>query len=416
MAKLIFGKVYYKAHFAGYLREEPGDSTVFTYDPSYLDCGLPAIAHTLPLQTQPFVHPSGLHPFFDNLVAEGWLEEAQTRLLGKRQASRFELLLAFGYDCAGAVSIVDPSPLALTQVLMDKHDPKEMALITSRASLSGVQPKLALIKRGGQFLPAKINELSTHIAKFPSHHHDDLVSNEYLTTRAFKALLPDDDVVDGWLGEVVGFPDPALIIKRFDREGEHERIHFEEFNQLLGRMSQAKYEGAYKDMATFIRQTPGCLPVEIFRLYLRILAGLLLGNTDMHFKNFALFHTPAGLRLTPAYDEVAAALYQYKTLALGLGGAQHRLLSQLKPSHIVKLGEEFQLTKESIHMACEQLAKRIEAAKEVILSAEIGTNIMKDQIITLVEKRWRGTFASIGKYLLQKRSIAANSKSSPKNN
>ncbi len=51
-------------------------------------------------------------------------------------------------------------------------------------------------------------------------------------------------------------------------------------------------------MADFIRATPGCLPVEIYRLYLRILAGLLLGNTDMHFKNFAMFHTPEGLRLT----------------------------------------------------------------------------------------------------------------------
>jgi hypothetical protein len=36
---------------------------------------------------------------------EGWMGKAQVRILGKRQATRFELLLAFGGDCV--VSVVD---------------------------------------------------------------------------------------------------------------------------------------------------------------------------------------------------------------------------------------------------------------------------------------------------------------------
>ncbi len=54
----------------------------FTYDTSYLNAEQPAIAYTLSLRPEPFISQSGLPPFFDNLVAEGWLEEAQTRLLG----------------------------------------------------------------------------------------------------------------------------------------------------------------------------------------------------------------------------------------------------------------------------------------------------------------------------------------------
>lgn len=108
MSKLLWGKVFYKEHFAGFLKEEPGKACTFAYDPSYLEALHPAIAHTLPLRQEAFISQNGLHPFFDNLVAEGWLEEAQTRLLGKRLISRFELLLAFGQDCAGAVSIVYP--------------------------------------------------------------------------------------------------------------------------------------------------------------------------------------------------------------------------------------------------------------------------------------------------------------------
>ena len=194
MANLLWGKVYYQDVFAGYLREEPGNAMSFTYDPSYLDVLKPAIAHTLPLLEGPFLSQDGLHPFFDNLVAEGWLEQAQTRLLGKRRLSRFELLLAFGQDCAGAVSVVDPEQQKLSQAMIDLDDPKEIALLTSRASLSGVQPKITLIEQDGKLTPARSNELSSHIAKFRSQGHDDLLVNEYLTTQAFQALLPEDNI------------------------------------------------------------------------------------------------------------------------------------------------------------------------------------------------------------------------------
>lgn len=446
MANLLWGNVYYKDRFAGVVRQEPGERVSFTYDESYLASGQPAIAHTLPLRTGPYISQSGLPPFFDNLVAEGWMEDAQTRLLGKRRASRFELLLAFGQDCAGAVSIIDPDPQDRGSIKPD--DPMEIAVMAGRASLSGIQPKLALIERDGQLRPARTDELSTHIGKFASPRHDDLPANEYLTTKALKALLPDDDIVDLRIGRIAGFKDPALIIKRFDRNLEHleenfrggsgsgagfgdgsgygggsapgfgwpdgsgdsyrsspfevQRIHFEEFNQLLGYPSDAKYDGSHKSMADFIRQTPGCLPAEIYRLYLRILAGLLLGNTDMHLKNFAMFHTEAGLRLTPAYDAVAAALYGYNTIALSISGNANIPLGDLKARALISLGEEFGLPAPAIAMAAGQLEKRKETAQDAIAESKTGAAELRDAIISLMEKRWNGTFALIGKALSKK--------------
>lgn len=402
MANLLWGKVYFKEHFAGFLREEPGGQVSFTYDENYLNAGHPSIAHTLPLQPGPYISYAGLHPFFDNLAAEGWLEEAQIRLLGKRQASRFELLLAFGQDLAGAVSVIDPDPASLTNTLLDAEDKKEIAVLAGRASLSGIQPKLVAKEKNGVLHPTKIGETSTHIVKFPSRHHDDLVINEYLTTLAFKKLLPDDDVIDLVIGEIAGFSEPALIIKRFDRDHNGGRIHFEEFNQLLGYKSQAKYNGTYKNIADFIYTTKNCLPTEVYRVYVRILAGLLLGNTDMHFKNFAMFHTPSGLRLTPSYDQVAAALYQYKTIALAIYHARDMKISNLKPINIIKLGEEYNLNPTIIKMAVEQLGKNLEAAKQAIAEAPFGTPGIKNQLITMVGKRWNGTFALIGKHLSAK--------------
>lgn len=397
MATLLWGQVYHKDQFAGVLREEPGERTSFTYDSGYLEAGHPAIAHTLPLRSEPHISPAGLHPFFDNLVAEGWLEQAQTRLLKKRIARRFELLLAFGQDCAGAVSVIDPTPSPISAALMDMDDPKQAAVFRGRASLSGIQPKLAAVERNGKLHPARTGELSTHIVKFPTQTHDDLVVNEYLATEAFKALLPQDVVVELEIGTVEGFSEPALLIRRFDRGPGGERLHFEEFNQLLGQPSAGKYDGAYKDMADFIAETPGCLPAENYRLYLRILAGLLIGNTDMHLKNFAMFHTEAGLRLTPSYDMVSAVMYDYKNVALALGGTSDLILGSLKPGSISRLGEEFRLGKAALNMAFNQLAKNRAAAKDAVAQARFGTAFMKDKIIEHMEKRWNGTFASIGK-------------------
>lgn len=402
MANFLWGNVYYYDLFAGILREEPGDRTSFEYDHDYLSAGHSAIAHTMPTNSKRYVSQAGLHPFFDNLVAEGWLEHAQTRLLGKRQVSRFELLLAFGYDCAGAVSVIDPEPAKLTKQLLDMSDSKEMAVLASRASLSGVQPKLAVIERGGKYYPTHANELSTHIAKFPSALHPDLTINEYLTSRAFKALLPDDDIVELSIGTIEGVSEPALVIKRFDRTIEG-RVHFEEFNQLLGKKPSAKYNGDHNEMSDFIQTTKDCLLVENYRLYARILTGLLLGNTDMHFKNFAMFHTPTGLRLTPSYDQVAASLYKYKTVALAIDGASNRQISKLKSKNLITMAEEFKLSKAAIEMLFKQLSRNKEAAKEAIVSSSVGQPSFKDKLIKLMESRWNGTFALIGQTLSVKR-------------
>lgn len=402
MAALLWGKVYYQDTFTGIIRQEPGGGSSFIYDPSYLENNHRAIAHRLPLQSEPHEYQTELPPFFDNLVAEGWLEQAQSRVLGKRHVSRFELLLAFGYDCAGAVSVIDPNPEKLTDALLDLDDPKEVALLTNRASLSGVQPKLTIIEKDYHFYPTKSNQLSTHIAKFPSAHHLDLVANEYLTMQAFKELLPEEEMAELQIGKVAGFEEDVLIIKRFDRM-QGSRIHFEEFNQLLDRPANSKYIGAYKDMADFISTTAGCLPTEIYRLYLRILTGILLGNSDMHLKNFAMLYTPSGLRLAPVYDQLAALLYGYKQSALEIDNHQNLILTKLEAADLIALGHEFGLNDQSILMAVQTLEQRFTRAKETVMQAEFGSTELKQKLAEIMDKIWNNTFVSIGQQLSQRR-------------
>lgn len=409
MAKYLFGNVYFYDHYAGILREEPGGRVSFTYDSDYLDQkNSRPLSVTLPLQKESFISEQGLPSFFDNLVAEGWLESAQTRLLGQRMASRFELLLAFGWDCIGAVSIRDPEKIRVLEDLLDLSDPKEVALLHQRASLSGVQPKMAVIEKSGKFYPAKAGELSTHIAKFPSPTHDDIVLNEYLTARAFSALLPGDSMAQMNLENLEGFENldsKVLMIQRFDREYDlkNKKIvkkHFEEFNQVLNLPSNFKYQGAYENMADWINQWG--MMTESYKLYQRILAGFLLGNTDMHFKNFAVFHDFEGLRLTPSYDQVAAVLYDYKNIALEVAGLKNLKIGELKAKHCIQLGLDFGVSRELINHAVKQLEIKLPLALQAIESSPYGDLKLKNKLTQWMEKRWNETFALIGKNLSKK--------------
>jgi serine/threonine-protein kinase HipA len=85
--------------------EEVGDETRFTYTPDWLarDDAVP-ISVTLPLRKEAYVS-KGLHPFFENLLPEGWLLEVTSKRLKISKDDPFGLLLATCADCIGAVEI-----------------------------------------------------------------------------------------------------------------------------------------------------------------------------------------------------------------------------------------------------------------------------------------------------------------------
>jgi len=407
MAAALWGRIYYNTDlFAGVLRQEPSGRCVFTYDSAYLEARHPAIAFTLPRQAAPHICEPGLHPFFDNLVAEGWLRNAQARALKIDPTNRFALLLAFGRDCAGAVSVIDPAPVA--EPTLDMGDPTTVAALASRGSLSGVQPKLLAVLDGRHYRPAGPGETSTHIAKLPSGTLRDIIENEFLVLRASRALLPHGTVVEATIAPLEGIGDKALLVRRFDRLRSGAKVHFEEFNQLLGRRSgDDKYDAAYEDMASFIIKTPGCAPADAWRLFERVLVCLLTGNTDAHLKNFAMLHTPDGLRLTPAYDLVAAALFpEYRTFALAIGGAPNLTIDRIKPKHIVAFGRACNLSNEVIQQTVRRLDDRRKPAERAVTAEakKIGAERLGKEVLDQMERGWNGSFSSIGPYLSTTRS------------
>ena len=399
MAINLYGTVYFRDSVAGTLQQIPDGRYAFTYERTYIESGQPQIAYTLPRTLVPQYAP-GLPAFFDNLVAEGWLARAQARALGIAPEDRFARLLAFGRDCPGAVSVTDPRPAS--EPNLEQGTTEEIAALTNRASISGVQPKLFALRDGEMFRPAHTGERSTHIAKLPSGELADIIEIEYLTTVAAGALLPDDQVVEVEVAPIRGIEGASLLVQRFDRTPVGGKIHFEEFNQLFGRPSEAKYDGSYGEMARFILANQSIQrEQDVDRLFRRVLACILLGNNDAHSKNFGLLYTEAGFRLAPFYDIVAAALYdRFKAspLALKIGtGTNPGTIAGITDKHLATLAESFGLTKAALVLAVTDLKRRMPAAMEKIDDASAGTATLKERLKTFMEKRWNGTFDSIGK-------------------
>jgi serine/threonine-protein kinase HipA len=89
----------------GTLRET-GRQVAFTYDGEWLARrdAVP-VSLTIPLRSPPYV-TEGLHPFFENLLPEGWLLELATKKLKISKDDAFGLLIATCADCIGAVEIL----------------------------------------------------------------------------------------------------------------------------------------------------------------------------------------------------------------------------------------------------------------------------------------------------------------------
>jgi serine/threonine-protein kinase HipA len=279
---------------------------------------------------------------------------------------------------------------------------EDIASIVSRASISGVQAKLLAVQTETGFRPAHAGELSTHIAKLPSGNLREILQLEQLSTEAARILLPDDEVAEMQIAAVKGIAEECLLIRRFDRPNEGGAIlkrHFEEFNQILGHISEDKYTGKYADMADVLRRNPRCSLLDVDRLFRRILVSILLGNNDAHLKNFGLLYIEDQLRLSPFYDVLAAALYpEYSRtgMALQLGpGTNPTSMADIVQPHLTALANSFGMKKAALHEATHDLGRRIETTLDAVREAPYGSPKLKKQLADYMRKRWNGTFKQI---------------------
>ncbi len=100
----------------------------------------------------------------------------------------------------------------------------------------------------------------------------------------------------------------AYITKRVDRVflgGKTEMLAMEDFCQLDLRLTEDKYRGSYERCAKIIKQYSSRVGIDMAEFYIRLVFCFIVGNSDMHLKNFSLIETAEGSGeyvLSPAYD------------------------------------------------------------------------------------------------------------------
>lgn len=100
----------------------------------------------------------------------------------------------------------------------------------------------------------------------------------------------------------------AYIIKRVDRnltKDNIEMLAMEDFCQLDLRLTEDKYRGSYERCAKIIKKYSSRIGIDITEFYIRLVFCFIVGNSDMHLKNFSLIETTEGSQeyvLSPAYD------------------------------------------------------------------------------------------------------------------
>ena len=96
----------------------------------------------------------------------------------------------------------------------------------------------------------------------------------------------------------------AYITKRIDREN-GQILAMEDFCQLDGRLTEDKYRGSYERCAKIILAYSAQKGLDKTELFIRIVFSFVVGNSDMHLKNFSLIETSEASGeyiLSAAYD------------------------------------------------------------------------------------------------------------------
>ena len=126
----------------------------------------------------------------------------------------------------------------------------------------------------------------------------------------------------------------AYITKRIDRNitGEKIRLYaMEDFCQLSRRLTQDKYRGSYENCGRIIKKYSEIPGVDLSEMFLRVVGSFVMGNSDMHLKNFSLRETEPGNRkfqLSKAYDMLPVNVIMpedQEQLALTINGKKRNI-------------------------------------------------------------------------------------------
>ena len=310
----------------GTLTRLSGDRTLFAFNGAYIaDKNRPVLSLRFkddlgnlmtdfnPVQTR-------VMPFFSNLLPEGRMRTYLAERAGVNPAREFFLLWVLGQDLPGAVTIQPADGEAWP---FDPDEGPEGRAQAARAnalrfSLAGVQLKFSSIEdvRAGLTIPAR-GVGGSWIVKLPAREFDGVPENEFSMMTLARLVgidVPAVKLVDvSDIGDLPGgiqtLNGQALAVERFDRLSDGTQVHIEDFAQVFGLYPDDKYRKASQmNIASVIGAESN--RADIAEFVRRLTFNMLIGNADMHVKNWSVMYPDTRHAvLAPAYDLVATIAY-----------------------------------------------------------------------------------------------------------
>ena len=268
-----------------------------------------------------------------------------------------------------------------------KADIESLALevVRSQVTITGVQPKLSVDLekgKGGEKRFTIVGLWGEYILKPQTEQYPSLPENEDLTMHL--ASLARIKTVPHSL---IRFQDGSLayITKRIDRDKKGVKIPMEDMCQLTEKLTEQKYKGSHEQIAKKIVEFSAYPVLDLINYFEVLLFCYLIGNTDMHLKNFSLYKKVGECVLAPAYDLLSTKLVipqDNEELALTLNGKK----SKLKKNDFDSLLKTMKVDDKAIENVYDKFRKVIPEWLLFIDSSFLPDE-MKEQYKTLIQEK-----------------------------
>jgi serine/threonine-protein kinase HipA len=396
----------------GVITRLAGDRQLFAFEQGYIDdpkrpiLSLSFKGSTGGLVTQ--TRPTGrrVPPFFSNLLPEGHLRDYLAKRADVNPEREFFLLAVLGADLPGALVIAplegQAQPTEAHHDHDDEHRERDHAKNSEeplRFSLAGVQLKFSAVMEASGGLTIPVDGMGgSWIVKLPSARYKAVPENEFAMLELARRIgisVPENKLVD--IASIKGLPEQAhtvegraLAVKRFDRLPGGESVHMEDFAQVFGEFPNDKYKHhSYANIAAVLWAEIG--EDAVLEFVRRLVFSVLIGNADMHLKNWSLLYpdrrTPV---LSPGYDFVATLPYIPKD-KLGLSFGDSRSLSEITPDQMRRFADAARIPASPLWRIAVETAQKTVAGWKSLKQADLLPKGLRSSI----EKQILGVAATI---------------------
>ncbi|MHB1253447.1 MAG: type II toxin-antitoxin system HipA family toxin [Candidatus Humimicrobiaceae bacterium] len=241
----------------------------------------------------------------------------------------------------------------------------EISKNVGRMSISGVQIKASIILNKKKNSIEIVQKGGTYILKPEPGEYPGLPQNENLCMNL--AEVADMEVPPHGLFYLT---DRKLcyIVKRFDRDNKGQKIHVEDMAQLLKLPSDSKYEASLETVGNAILKFSSRPYLDLIYFFERVIFCFLIGNGDMHLKNWSLISDKEGnYRLSPCYDLICSKLYLLREdqSALTINGKRNKI----SISDFISLAEYLRIDKKAYRNVFDKMQNLKDLLLEMVENA-----------------------------------------------